>query len=244
MEHTEARSQRRLMQLWELADLILCPSVFVRRGLEEMGVPPDKCKVVPYGVDGQSLPARLEHRDHDGPVRILFVGQVRLLKGIPYLLDAMRQFTPSEAVCRLVGPITVARDKLEEYAPPNVSICGPVARNKVREYYEWADVFCLPTLCEGSATVIYEALMHDLPVITTPNSGSIIPETNSHHVIVPIRNANAIAEAIRKLGRHRHDGLNDAEPSNLAARASLEAYSERLLNALLSLDALDVTRIR
>src|SRR5690606_41274150 len=39
---------------------------------------------------------------------------------------------------------------------------------------DWADIFFLPSICEGSATVIYEARAAGLPVVTTPNAGSVV----------------------------------------------------------------------
>jgi len=39
---------------WENADVILCPSEFVRRGIEECSGPAERCVVVPYGVDASA----------------------------------------------------------------------------------------------------------------------------------------------------------------------------------------------
>jgi len=228
-EHVKAFAQRERAE-WQLSDLILCPSEFVKRGLEAMGVPSEKCRIVPYGVSMQS--PMLAKRRPSKPLKVLFVGQVRLLKGIPYLLDAMRQFSPNEVVCRIVGSIKVSRERLDAYAPPNVSFIGSVPRTEVNEHYAWADIFCLPSLCEGSATVVYEALVRGLPVITTANSGSIIDEESKRNFIVPTGNSQAIADAIRTIARNYQSAADSSEAADLARKASFESYSSRLLETL------------
>jgi len=215
----------------KLADLIMCPSEFVKNGLMKVGVRPEKCRVVPYGVN---IPQTILKKSKPSkPIKILFVGHVSLLKGIPYLLDAIRQFSSNEVVCRVVGSINVSLEKIQAYAPPNVRLLGPVPRTEVKQHYEWADIFCLPSLCEGSATVIYEALTYGLPIVTTANSGSIIESSDSsRNVIVPIKDADAIAEAIRTIAVNWQSAENSAEAMNLAQIASFESYSVRLNAAL------------
>jgi glycosyltransferase involved in cell wall biosynthesis len=69
--------------------------------------------------------------------------------------------------------------------------------------YRWADVLVLPSICEGSATVIYEGLACGLPVITTPNAGSVVRD-GREGFIVPIRDADAIANALEQLLRDKN----------------------------------------
>jgi len=90
----------------------------------------------------------------------------------------------------------------------------------------------LPALAEGSAYVCYEALACGLPVITTPNAGSVVRDGIEGY-IVPIRDADALAERIMRLA---HNRPLLAEMSNRAvARAEeyvWERWSERLLGAI------------
>ncbi|MDY6913834.1 MAG: glycosyltransferase family 4 protein [Planctomycetota bacterium] len=226
----EAYTERERAE-WRLADTILCPSEFVKRGVQKVAGPVEKCRVVPYGV-GLKGPMPLR-KPPAKPVKILFVGQVRLLKGVPYLLDAMRQFNDGQAVCRIVGPVKVSAAKLRQHMPDNVSLIGPIPRTEMDAQYDWADIFCLPSLSEGSATVVYEAIVRGLPVITTANSGSIIDCANpGRNVIVPIRDADAIAEAIRTIAANWQPASDSPQAAALAQAASFEAYSDRLIAAL------------
>jgi glycosyltransferase involved in cell wall biosynthesis len=213
---------------WKAADLILCGSEFVREGIRAMGGPVERCRVVPYGV---RKPPDAEHEDrrHE-PLRILVVGAVSIMKGSQYVLAAARALK-GKAEFRMAGQLDVtpyARKELSEH----VTLLGAVPRSEIHRLYAWADVFLLPTLCEGSATVCYEALAHSLPVITTPNAGSVVRD-GIDGFIVPIRDASAIAERIERLA---DDGdLWAAMSAHALDRASdytIEKYGERLLSAL------------
>jgi glycosyltransferase involved in cell wall biosynthesis len=220
----EEREQRE----WKAANLIVCGSEFVRAGILRMGGPAERCCVVPYGV---RLPAVVVQRsDRHKPLRVLTVGTVGLRKGTPYIAEAA-QILNRQAEFRLAGPLDVslyAQNLLKEY----VTLLGGVPRSEIYRQFAWADVFLLPTLCEGSATVCYEALSYGLPVITTPNAGSVVRD-GIDGFIVPIRDASAIADRIERLAE---DGDLWAEMSaNALARASeytLEKYGERLLDAI------------
>lgn len=220
---------------WHLADIILCGSEFVRQGVVTEGGPAEKCVVIPYGVElsdfdvGDRAP-----RGVNDPLRVLFVGSVSTRKGARYLLNAMRQLEDMPVHCRMIGGWQVSSDVLRRHTPPNVELVGQIPRSYVAREYACADVFCLPSLCEGSAVVVYEALAAGLPVITTHNSGSIVRD-GLEGFIVPIQDSRAIAEGLERLA---------SEPSllrmmSVAARerstvGSIEAYRQRLLEVLKS----------
>ena len=101
--------------------------------------------------------------------------------------------------------------------------------------YEWADVFLLPSICEGSATAVYEALAAGLPVVCTENAGSVVRD-GIDGFIVPIRDGTAIAKAITTLADNV--GMRAAMSESAVARAAdftVDRYGKRLLSALSSL---------
>ena len=94
------------------------------------------------------------------------------------------------------------------------------------------DVLVLPTLCEGSATVTYEALASGVPVITTENSGSVVRE-GIDGFVVPIRDAVSLAEKIELLCDDSGLRLQMADAARTRlSEISLAAYAERLLRVL------------
>ncbi|WP_225771451.1 glycosyltransferase family 4 protein [Inquilinus sp. Marseille-Q2685] len=225
--HAEAFGAREKAE-WEAADLIVCPSEFVRQTVIESGGPAGRCVLVPYGVDARfQLP---ERRRIGGPLRVLTIGAVGLRKGSPYVAEAARQLA-GHAVFRMVGPCNLpeqARSRLGDL----VEITGPVPRAEILDHYAWADVFLLPSICEGSATVIYEAMAAGLPVITTANSGSVVRD-GLDGFVVPIRDAAAIAEALAFLHGHRGRLADMSRQAQARARDfDLAGYGRRLRQAL------------
>ena len=215
----------------KLADIVLCPSEFVVEYVVSLGVPPDKIAVVPYGINVRAYRCERDPYRGDRPLRVLFVGAVNLMKGIRYLLEALRVLDTRQIGARLVGPIMASAEALARYRR-YCSLLGPVPRSAVREHYQWADVFVLPSICEGSATVTYEALACGLPVITTPNAGSVVRD-GIDGFIVPIRDAEAIAEKLDLLASNpkllAEMSLNARER---ALEFSWERYGERLVRAV------------
>lgn len=217
---------------WALADQILCGSEFVVEALAECGGPVETCRVVPYGVDPQRFAVLERQPKPPGePLRVLFVGEVGLRKGAPYLLEALRALGPEKVEARLAGRLALPPAKLDPYSRV-ASFLGPVPRTQIRDLYAWADVFVLPSLCEGSATVTYEAMAAGLPVVTTPNAGSIVRDGIDGH-IVPPRDPEAIARWLD----HYAERPGELAEMRRAARMrseefSLAAYAERLVGAL------------
>jgi hypothetical protein len=219
----------REQQEWQTAGLILCGSEFVRDGIAACGGPVDRCRVIPYGVD---LPiAPIDRLPHNGPLRILTVGSIGLRKGSPYVLAAARQLR-GKATFRLVGSVHDLTTDIQSQLADNLELIGSVPRSQIREHYAWADVFLLPSICEGSATVTYEALATGLPVICTTNTGSVIRD-GQEGFIIPMRDATAIATKIEILAQ---DPDRLAQMSiNARQRAqefTLEAYGQRLISLL------------
>jgi glycosyltransferase involved in cell wall biosynthesis len=222
---------RREVAEWGLADLILCGSQYV---VDAVGVelgPVDRCVVVPYGLDASRIRTTASS-PAVGRARILYAGTVQLRKGVQYLIEAAKLIQDLDVEIRVVGPIAVSERAVAELER-HVTLVGSLPRSDMQREYEAADVFVLPTLSEGSANVCYEALAAGLPVVTTPNAGSVVRD-GQEGFLVPIRDAQAIAERIRRLVEDRpmrqemsHRALNRAR------QFTWEHYGRRLVAAIL-----------
>ncbi|MGA7579035.1 MAG: glycosyltransferase family 4 protein [Desulfobaccales bacterium] len=218
---------------WGLADKIICPSEFVANGLKSLKVSPEKIVIVPYGIDTRKW-SKIDRKPHKGPLRIIFVGELGVRKGLPYLLEAISRLPKGGVVTRLIGKSNIRLDKLRRFQKL-VEITGLLPRSMIPEQYHWGDVFIFPSICEGSATVTYEAMAAGLPIITTPNAGSVVRD-GIDGFIVPIRDAGAIAEKLEILLRDRE--LLVWMSQNARARAeefSWNHYGTRLENMLMNL---------
>jgi glycosyltransferase involved in cell wall biosynthesis len=135
----------------------------------------------------------------------------------------------------MVGQLELT-DYASEQMRMNVNLVGSVPRSEIEQHFKWADVFLLPSLCEGSATACYEALGYGLPVIATPNTGTVVRD-GVEGFIVPVADEKAIADRLLELADcpHIFTRMSDSALKR-AAEFSLEKYGERLLNALGVLD--------
>lgn len=184
---------------WAYADLITCGSQFVVDGIGEAGGPTGKCVVVPYAVDTELFPF-VERANGSRRLRVLTVGAVGLRKGTPSILAAAKELV-GVAEFHLVGGGAIPNAKGID-VPSNVKLVGSVPRSDIRSYFEWADVYLLPSVCEGSAVSTYEAMLSGLPVICTKNTGSLV-RPGVDGMIVEVNNPSSVRDAISELARNR-----------------------------------------
>ena len=219
---------KRDRQKWSMSDLILIPSAYVQEEVIRFGGDAKRIKLVPYGISQKWFTYNPEPQRG----RVLFVGSVGLRKGNHYLAEATRilQKRGIKSEVRVVGPYDVEVIKRKEFQGP--IYIGQVPRTEVIEEFLKADIFVLPTLCEGMALVHLEALACGLPVITTHNCGSVVRD-GEEGFIVPIRDAEKLADRIEQL--LADDNLRQQMSQKARERAkefTWEKYRERLIDAL------------
>jgi starch synthase len=211
-----------------LADMILAGSEYVKTTLVAHGVLPSRIRVVPYGVDiAMFVAPPAQKRTRRRGLRLLFVGQIGIRKGIRYLLEAVRRLKSNGVELTLVGAPAGNGRGLDLYRDYFRHI-PHVPHGEIHRLFHDADVFVFPSLHEGSALATYEALACGLPVITTPNSGSVVRD-GVDGFIVPVCDANALEEKISLL--LRNDALREHMSENARRRAeefSWSAYHTRI----------------
>lgn len=218
---------------WALADVIVAGSEFVRAGLLEMGVPKHKIRVVPYGVAAQGRKRIFKESriGDESRLKVLFAGEVGLRKGVPDLLQAFDMLPTGSVDLRLAGGIKLAESAIAPWRS-KVQFLGAVPRSEMQALFQWADIFVLPSIVEGSALVTYEALLSGLPVITTPNAGSIVRH-GIDGCIVPIRTPAALAEAISQYNKDRSRlSAHRVAASSSAEFAGLDRYRSQLVKVV------------
>jgi alpha-maltose-1-phosphate synthase len=226
---TPARMVRRCIREVREADFILASSDYVRDSILPFGVSPDRIIPMPFGVDlSLFAPAA------DTPVppfKILFAGHIGLRKGVWYLLEAVRQADIPDLQVVLLGNIEGDGQWLRKYEDLYVHI-RHTPRQEIPAIFADAHIYVFPSLHEGSTVSIYEAMASGLPVVTTPNAGSVVRD-GKDGFIVPVRDIDAIRDRIERL--YRDPGLRAGMGRNGVARAaeySWDAYSRRIGAAL------------
>ena len=179
----------------DAADIMLVPSTYVRRCLIEHGVSANAIVVVPYGVDETRFsPVRSASV---GRFRVLFAGRVGLGKGIEYLIDAWRRLDLHDGELVIAGSVDPDSRHLRS-ASPTIRWVGNVSFSVIHSLYQSSDVLVLPSLSDSFGLVICEAMASGLPVVATSSCGAPVRDQVDGYV-VPTRNADAIAERLRRL---------------------------------------------
>jgi glycosyltransferase involved in cell wall biosynthesis len=169
----------------------------------------------------------------DRPLRVLFLGQVNLRKGVARLFDAIRQLKNEPIEFEFVGRVQVAVPAdLKNNA--RVRWCDAVPRGKTDDFYRNADVLIFPTLSDGFGLTQLEAQAHGLPVIASRCCGEVVKHgVNGLLLDVPV--ADAIVEAFRSCL---------ADPSRLAAFSAVSRIEDRFSLDSLAQNLLSLTNTR
>ena len=222
----DPRVVTRQLAEYEGSDLIFVPSELNYRTFIENGVPAAKLRKVPYGVDLRMFTPQPKR---DDVFRVLFIGQIGLRKGVPYLLEALAPLNlPKFELC-LAGAIhPEIRSILAPYEG-RFRYLGVISRSKLREVYSQASVFALASVEEGLALVQAEAMACGLPVIGTSNTGAEDLLTDGvEGFIVPIRDPEAIRDKVLVLYNNRElrDEMARAALRRVHAIGGWNAYGE------------------
>ncbi|MEZ5380572.1 MAG: glycosyltransferase family 4 protein [Microthrixaceae bacterium] len=205
-------------RLARVADEVVVTSPAYRDLLAQAGVP--GAHVIPWGVDPiDPAPARPPERTPDGPLRVLFVGQMRPYKGVPVLLEALDGLTGVEAT--LVGgglDEQVYRDQARRLGLTNARFAGRVGHDELLAAYRSHDVIVLPSVNELEAfgMVLLEGMSAGLVPVSTdlPGLGDVVGDSGR---VVPRRSPVALRRALAELAG------NAAERSRLSRLARQRA---------------------
>lgn len=135
---------------------------------------------------------------------ILYVGRLLHIKGLIYLIEAVKNINEKNKRLLLVGygddrkhlENLVKKLKIENI----VTFVGKVPNKEVFEYMVASDVLVLPSLSEGFPNVILEAMASGLPIIATKVGG--IPKIVNNEVngfLVDPKNPTQIVETLLQL---------------------------------------------
>ena len=198
----------------------------------------DKLHIVHCGVTPADFPAR-EHAA--GSERLLFVGRLAGVKGLPVLLEAMARIVKSRPAARLTiagdGP---DRARLELHAAQlniaaNIDFLGYQSQQQVRELLGRTDAFVMASFAEGVPVVLMEAMAAGVPVVATQIAG--IPELVDDEVsgyLVPPGDVDALADRAMQLlaDPQLRSAMGARGRAKVAAEFNVAAEADRLCKIL------------
>ncbi len=177
--------------------------------VNEIGIDISKIRVVSNGYKGSLFfPMDMKNcrESLNLPLNkklILSIGGLSEIKGHKYLIEAMSKVLRhrKDVFCIIIGEGDL-KNKLEEQIKlagfsAYIKLIGDVSHEKIPLWINSCDIFVLPSLIEGSPTVMFEALVCGKPFVGT-NVGSI-PEvitSNIYGMLSEPKDSNNLADTI------------------------------------------------
>lgn len=217
-----SEDMRRRVYEYENADRLFGPSEVVKDSFIEKGISASRFVKIPYGV-AVGGGAAVGERSGEAPLRVLYVGSVSPRKGVRYLVQALDRVDSSYGIELTVVGSVERPSGIEDLMPSlnaRIRFTGVLTGRELSEAFMHHDVLVLPTLEEGMALVIGEAIGYGLPVITTDRAGADSLFTDGKEgFLVGTRDVNGIAEKLKLLASD--EGLR----GSMSARAREKAAS-------------------
>jgi glycosyltransferase involved in cell wall biosynthesis len=189
------------------AQWILPVSHNLQKGIEAYGIR-GRFKVIPNVVDTALFyPRKNDQKDIDKK-RILFVGLLNPIKGMPYLFKALAQLRKKQYDWQLDivgdGPARMEYEHLvaDMGLADKVIFHGFRSKKEVAGFMRKADLFVLPSLFETFSIVTAEALATGIPVLATSCGGPEEFITNDVGLIVPPGDTEALSNGLDYMLNH------------------------------------------
>ena len=131
-------------------------------------------------------------------IKLLYVGRIKIEKGIYSLIDMMKKGLSKETCLTIVGAernyVQIHKDTRWTYQN-NVNVYE-IERNKQKliKFYDNHNIFILPSFTEGHSMVLLEALARKRPVIIFEEMRHVIGDKKG--IFVSKRNSYSLAETI------------------------------------------------
>lgn len=240
MPITDKWQARRAAAEIELADKVPILSTFAKRTFLDRGIPEEKLLFNPYGVDSEIF--RPSNKQLDNLFRVVFCGQISLRKGVHYLLDAWARIPYLDSELLMVGLITYEGIPIMQKAATLnrvKHIEHTESQAHLASLYKSGSVFVCPSIEDGFAMVVTEAMACGLPVIVTENTGAKdLVRDGENGFVVKIRDAAAITDRLLWFYHHPKERARMGECARETVLNCLWSdYQDRLASMYESLSA-------
>lgn len=152
--------------------------------LQECINEPEKCKLLTEnGVNTDQICEPPEKEDND-KVILLWSGRMIRRKGLSFLLDVLQLVkTKKTYILKLVGDgpekYNLERQVTALGLKEKVKFVGKVSYEEMKQLYSSSDIFVFPSLRETTGTVLFEAMVKGLPIVTFNQNGAALLVTEA-----------------------------------------------------------------
>jgi len=195
------------------AEAVIVQTESEKKDCEKLGI--KNLNLIKPGInltEYNNLPSRNIFREKynlkDDDFCILFLGRIREVKGIKFLIDAICQIRNLKVFLIIVGSKNDYLDHLfkniQNFDMNNqIILTGWVSEEEKFEAYMGADIYCLPSLYDCAPITILEACACGLPIITTTSNGLFEIARDGAGLVVDPGDSDALRNAILELTNDR-----------------------------------------
>lgn len=213
----QAERQQRYARVFDTATRVLALGPVMAARLQQLGCPPEKIVVHPLGVDVEHPPSQPRILKPGEPLKVLFAGTFREKKGVPYVIEAA-------ALARRAGirlELHLVGDKGRKAGDQEIKdtvfrqirhlgLDDIVTHHSYLRFQELctlalrSHVFVAPSVtaadgdAEGTPFVLQQMMATGMPVIATWHSDIPYVFGEHQHLLVPERDAGAIADRLQR----------------------------------------------
>jgi len=204
-----------------------------------------KSFIVPNGIlikEGKNVRSVLKIKDEQ--VLLIFAGRIHRIKGIHFIIEAMRKLKSNRLTFLIVG-----HEEDVEYVNHLKEICRELAGNviwkeavsakDIWDYYSSSDLFVLPSYDENFGMVVVEAMACGLPVLISNKVGIWREVQTDNAGFVVNQDINEITDVLKKctenlaflqeLSHNARESAGKRYDINKVADLMIKAYEDVLI---------------
>ncbi|MDD3687757.1 MAG: glycosyltransferase family 4 protein [Bacteroidales bacterium] len=195
----------------QAADKVIAVSNLTRKIIiEKYGIHPDKVVTVHNSVEPVTLPDEFKLNKGFDEKIVTFLGRVTFQKGPDYFIEAAKKVIDRDPNVRFVmaGSGDMLNKMIRRVAKLGIAtkfhFAGFLKGQEVYEMFSMSDVYVMPSVSEPFGISPLEAMMSDVPVIISKQSG--VSEVLRHALKVDFWDVDDMADAI--YGMLHYEGLS------------------------------------
>ena len=163
----------------EQADKIIAVSYYTKNMIiQHYGIPADKIEVIHNAVDKEKQFSRYHIKKNFDEKVVLFLGRVTMQKGPDYFIEAASRVLKKIKNVRFVmaGSGDMLPKMIYRMAELRIAdrfhFTGFLKGTEVERMYAMSDLYVMPSVSEPFGLTAFEALVYDIPIIISKQSGA------------------------------------------------------------------------
>ena len=163
----------------------------------------------------------------DGNIKLLYVGRLKIEKGVFSLLDMMEKIGKREKniYLTLVGQGNKIKNK-----NGNIKILNPISdKNQLIEEYDKHDILVLPSFTEGHPQVILESLARKKPVVIFQEIKHVVGEFNG--IFISERNNVKLEKTIQYIYKNYEEILKSMNSNKIPTKGNFLSQLDKILSS-------------